>query len=111
MTLVEESVITEAERVTTENTELTNKVTKAETDLTAANAAKVKAETDLASTKADLDKAKTQVTELQAKLDAKPGAAHVPAAGSDTPTTSTEDEETDKLLSAMPHNKAADGLI
>jgi ATP-dependent Clp protease protease subunit len=107
VTLVPESLISEATAVTAQRDALTATTETLTADLAAANTARQTAETDLAA-------ANARIAELEAentRLGALPGASHESKAGDDTPPGESTDQEYEALTSSMAHNKRADNLF
>lgn len=100
LTIVQDSIITDAAAVTEKNTQLTS-------DLEAANAAKTTAETDLATATARIASLEAENTVLKKG----PGAKHKAALGEDEVVETEEDQEMEDLISNMAHNREADSMI
>lgn len=96
-TVVPESMISEAEAVTTQRDQLQEQVTALTTERDTANQS-------LATTQQDLATAQARIAELEKG----PGAAHARSTGDDS---SADEHEIDSILDNLPHNRRADSLI
>lgn len=99
VSLVSETFIQEATNATAQNTQLT-------ADLAAANG-------NVTKLTGELSAANTTIADLQAKVDAfgaNAGAQHQAPDGEDTQANEEEDDE-EKILANLPHNRAADRML
>lgn len=96
-TVVPESMISEAEAVTTQRDQLQEQVTALTTERDTANQSLATAQQDLATAQARI-----------AELEKGPGAAHARSTGDDS---SADEHEIDSILDSLPHNRRADSLI
>lgn len=107
VTLVTESLISDATAVTAERDQLIATNSTLTSDLATASAARDTAAADLAT-------ANARITELEAenaRLGAGPGASHESKVGDDTPPENTQDQETQALMDNLSHNRKADSMI
>lgn len=107
VTLVPDSLVSEAEQVTTERDNLQNQVNSLTTERGTASAS-------LATAQTDLETAQARVTELEAenkRLGSEPGAEHNQSVGKDEPAGTSDDEEYEKLAANMAHNRKADSIF
>jgi len=105
-TLVSEDFITEAANTATELEEV-------KTSLQTETAAKTQATNDHAAEIVAHNKTKEALAEALSKVGKGPGATHKPGASSETndvPPAAEEEDDTEALLAAMPHNQAADKI-
>lgn len=101
VTLVPESLITEAATATAERDSLT-------ADLETANTARTTAEESLSTANARI----TQLeSELATALAVTPGDTHQSSKGNDDPADVKDEDDIEALLAAMPHNKNADSIF